>query len=66
MNYLRHYVIISSTYFEYFVNTKGFKEMEDPEAIMKAFVEKALSECHVVELLDLIYTLLVLNIEGKE
>ena len=40
--------------------------MEDPEGIMKAFVEKALSECHDVELLDLIYTLLVLNIEEKE
>ena len=40
--------------------------MDDPEAIMKAFVEKVLSECHDLELLDLIYTLLVLNIEGKE
>ena len=39
--------------------------MEDPEGIMKAFVEKALSECHDVELLDFIYTLLILNNEGK-
>lgn len=39
--------------------------MDDPETIMKAFVEKALSDCHDVELLDLIYTLLILNIEGK-
>ena len=40
--------------------------MDDPEAIMKAFVEKALGECHDVELLDLIYTLLILNIEGRD
>ena len=40
--------------------------MDDPEAIMKAFIEKVLEECHDVELLDLIYTLLILNIEGKE
>ena len=33
---------------------------------MKSFVEKALSECHDVELLDLIYTLLILNIEEKD
>ena len=39
--------------------------MDDPEDIMKSFVEKALSECHDVELLDLIYTLIVTNNEKK-
>ena len=49
-----------------FVNIKMTRNMEDPEAIMKAFIEKVLEECHDVELLDLIYTLLILNIEGKD
>ena len=39
--------------------------MDDPEAILKAFVEKALEDCHDCKLLDLIYTLIVTNNEGK-
>ena len=33
--------------------------MEDPEAAIKALIEKALYECHDPDLLDLVYKLLV-------
>ena len=35
--------------------------MEDSEADIKAIIEKALDECHDLDLLDLIYKLLTFN-----
>ncbi len=39
--------------------------MDDPETTLKHFIEMALTDCHDCEFLDLIYTLIVTNNEGK-